>query len=120
MKSRIARPDIAEFIEIPSDTENEDAETTQPNELESVEEPILLERMKIKQEKIDFLQETVWKLSSRIGTEIINDDVSDVGPIVLPRYERSSNVNTLHYQLDTDFAKKIYYITDVRIIIDYS
>lgn len=69
----------------------------------------------VKIEKIQLLECTVVNLSNRIGTEIVDDDdrvVLGCPSVVIPRY--TSNVNTLNYQLDGAFGKRIYFKTNVR------
>lgn len=104
-------------MEVPSDTENEDctAKTQQENAMPTHD---LFKHLKVKQERISLLENTVKDLNNRIGTEIIDDDCYEIGSsLALSRYDRNENVNTLHFQLDTEFGKKIYFITNVRIIV---
>lgn len=60
------------------------------------------------------LQATVGKLNCRLGDEIIHDSESDDNDSdVLHDENVDPNINTLHFQLDSSFAAKYYYITDV-------
>lgn len=56
---------------------------------------------------------TLMKLNSRIGNEIIDDDDSGKAT-AMPAYRNIRNVNTSHLQIDEEFGKDIYFITDAR------
>lgn len=100
-----------ESWELSSDSEDENAKASPDEELDANE---LRNRLTIKQEHIDSLQNTVKKLNNRLGTEIV-DGSEDAANFLRPRrYENSKNVNTLHYQNDLEFGKNIYFITNVR------
>lgn len=97
-------------------SDNESEETVQQNVFDELEEPELLLRVKIKQERIGLLENTVKNLNFRIGTEILRDaDSNDLGlsSTALSHYDKNPDVNTLHMQTDETFGKSIYFITDV-------
>lgn len=114
-----ARQDVVEHIEL---SDNESEETVQQNEFDGLVQPDLLKRLKIKQERIGLLENTVKNLNSRIGTETLRDaDSNDLGSssTALSHYKKNPDVNTLHMQTDETFGKGIYFITDV-ITLSYN
>lgn len=112
---------VVEDWELSSDEEHDDLEQI-PLQSE-VGTPNLGSVLKIKKEKIELLEAAVKNLNERIGTENIKDDRDDAASggasnltLTLRRYKRNPDVNTIHYQTDSEFGKDIYYITDVRVI----
>lgn len=82
--------------------------------------PVMVDQLKIKQEKIDLLENSLKLLNGRIGTEIIDDEGNAVGTDVgsMERViHNESNVNTLHYQLGAEFGKTFYFITNVSKVL---
>lgn len=120
IKPQTGRPDGVEYIELSDNEEVE--ETPRQNDLQDLGTQDLLGVVQIKKERISLLENTVHKLNSRLGTEILNDDEhscdgASIG--ISSKYKRNTDVNTLHYHIDEDFAKKIYFITDVYTYVIY-
>lgn len=60
------------------------------------------------------LRSTNSRLNKRIGDEILSD--SDDSVFSVDNYPSENVVNTRNYQLDGQFAKHHYFITNVRLI----
>lgn len=107
---------VVESWDLSSDNNKENQKENNTPSLQF--EPDLLNSIKIKQERIELLTNTVNKLSERIGTDIIDEDPNEDKTRehfgLRRRYENSMNVNTLHYQRDEEFGKNLFYITNVR------
>lgn len=102
---------VIESWQVSSDSESdlENEGTYQQHNLETNDVMTLL---KIKQEKVETLEKVVENLNKRIGTEIV-DDVDHGTSAAIPRYRNRLDVNTLHYQIDAEFANDTYFKTDV-------
>lgn len=69
--------------------------------------------IKLEKENED-LRKTVRALNQRIGDDILTEDSDDsIGE------DPPESKNTRHYQLDSQFARSYYFITDVSKIIWY-
>lgn len=95
---------VVEFL----DLENSDNKDLQQDELQQIESVNVIEPLKIKQEN-ERLRTTIRNLNNRIGTEVVQDEYCVEAT---PRYPRT--VNTLNYQNDLAFGKKIFFITNVN------
>lgn len=62
------------------------------------------------------LRQSLKKINERLGDEIISDSSSDESNN-LEGESRDPDINTLHYQRDSFFAEKYFYITSVSIDI---
>lgn len=113
---QVGAKEVVEAWELSSDSEDEGAKSQEKfDSTISAEE--LRNHLKIKVERIGILEKTISNLSTRIGTEIVSDDkkTDNRSALALSRYfKNSSDVNTLHYQMDTEFGKNIFFITNVR------
>lgn len=119
--SQIEEQDVVEYHDLSVDTDDVgEKNRDQQLDLSGISMPALQERFKIKMERVDLLERSVKQLNNRIGTEIILDgenkenELSASCSMSVPRYENT--INTLNYQIDETFGKKIYFMTDVRII----
>lgn len=116
--SQIDEQDAVEYHDVSGDDDEIGEENIhQQIDLSGISMTELQRRLKIKMEQIDVLQRSVIKLNNRVGTEIILDghkenDQSFSCSMPIPRYENA--VNTLNYQIDGTFGKKIFFLTDVR------
>lgn len=115
--SPIETSDVVESLDISSDDDNDSARTENNNPQIDGSPHALIQLLKIKQEKIETLEHTVKVLGNRIGTEIIADDDDNAGCPTLKRPLSKDTVNTRNYQIDGEFGKSIYYITNVRQLI---
>lgn len=99
-----------ESVNLISSDENEEQKTD-----DEQNDDELIGPRKIKQEN-ERLRNTIRNLNFRIGTEIVDDDDDTV--VLAPQYPRK--INTLHYQNDHEFAKDIFFITNVSSFLEYS
>lgn len=70
-------------------------------------------RLKIKQEKIDLLENAIKNLSQRVGIEIIEDCDNNDTPARSRDFDSKKIVNTNAYLLDSEFGKKFFYLNNV-------
>lgn len=70
-------------------------------------------RLKIKQEKIDLLENALKKLTQRVGIEIIEDCDNNDTPGRSRDFDSKKIINTHAYLLDLEFGKKFFYLNNV-------
>lgn len=116
-KMNVPLEDSARIVESFVLTSSDESDETDGLQIESQQDSRieLMEHRKIKQEN-EHLRNVIRNLNTRIGTEIIDDD-NDTA-VAAPQYPR--NVNTLHFQNDHEFAKNIFYITNVSLFLKFS
>lgn len=125
---RLKKPQIdssraVEYIELHSDHEDKEQNresVSAENDLGLESGPELVASLKIKEEKIELLEYAVKMLSDRLGTEIVDENDENETSLMERTRRYETNVNTLHYQLDEEFGKTIYFITNVNIILVFN
>lgn len=116
MKAKsIGAQSVVENWDLSTDNENENTVTPQQKVFAKSD---LEACLKIKQERVETLETAIKHLNDRVGTEVIDDydDDNAMGAtsLAIRRYKRNQNRNTLNYQIDSEFGKDLFFITDVR------
>lgn len=109
---RLQQADITMRIVEMHDIEDDDDRTENASSSVEIFEGDL--RLKIKQEKIELLENAIKKLTQRVGIEIIEEDDNNNNPPARSRHFDSNKiVNTHAYLLDSEFGEKFYYLNNV-------